>query len=61
MSTQEYQDIIIEVKGGSVGVIQLNRPKALNALRDQLMSELVDALQTFDQEPTIGSDCDYRQ
>ncbi len=49
----EYQNIIVETKG-KVGVITLNRPKALNALNDQLMDELGFALNTFDQDEGIG-------
>lgn len=49
----EYQNIIVEVKE-KVGVITLNRPKALNALNDQLMDELGHALLAFDQNDDIG-------
>jgi enoyl-CoA hydratase len=49
----EYQNIIVEVKE-KVGVITLNRPKALNALNDQLMDELGHALLAFDQNDEIG-------
>ena len=31
----QYENIIVETQG-KVGVIRLNRPKALNALNDQL-------------------------
>ncbi|MDY7539133.1 enoyl-CoA hydratase [Undibacterium sp. RTI2.1] len=49
----EYQNIIVETKD-KVGVITLNRPKALNALNDQLMDELGFALKAFDKDETIG-------
>lgn len=49
----EYQNIIVEIKD-KVGVITLNRPKALNALNDQLMDELGHALLAFDQNDEIG-------
>lgn len=49
----EYQNIIVETKD-KVGVITLNRPKALNALNDQLMDELGHALFAFDQDENIG-------
>lgn len=39
---------------GRVGIVTLNRPKALNALNKQLMDELSSALQTFDADPEIG-------
>ncbi len=39
---------------GRVAVITLNRPKQLNALNDQLMSELGEALKAFDADDGIG-------
>jgi enoyl-CoA hydratase len=48
-----YETILVETKD-KVGVITLNRPKALNALNDQLMDELGQALQQFDQNDDIG-------
>lgn len=44
---KQYENIEAEVLEG-VGLITLNRPKALNALSYALMVEVVDALQTFD-------------
>ncbi len=38
-----------------VGLIRLNRPKAMNALNHALMVELVEALRTFDSVATIGA------
>jgi len=49
----EYQNILIETHE-KVGVIRLNRPKALNALNDQLMDELGDALMKFEADEQIG-------
>ncbi|KAG8517507.1 Enoyl-CoA hydratase, mitochondrial, partial [Galemys pyrenaicus] len=42
-------------KGGSVGLIRLNRPKALNALCDGLVIELNQALDTFEADPAVGA------
>jgi enoyl-CoA hydratase len=55
-STSNYKNILTEVKGQnkSIGFIQLNRPKAFNALNGELMSELSDAVGKFDRDPTIG-------
>ncbi len=39
---------------GRVGIITLNRPKQLNALNEQLMTELGQALQAFDADADIG-------
>jgi enoyl-CoA hydratase len=48
-----YVNILVEVRD-KTGLIQLNRPKALNALNDQLMDELGDALLKFDADENIG-------
>jgi enoyl-CoA hydratase len=49
-----YEHIIVETRG-RVGLITLNRPKALNALNDALMDELGDALARFDADEGIGA------
>ncbi len=38
-----------------VGLVRLNRPKALNALSGPLMRELAEALSAFDADPAIGA------
>lgn len=38
-----------------VGIITLNRPKALNALSGALVEELLSALRCYDKDPTIGA------
>lgn len=48
-----YETILTEVKG-RVGVITLNRPKALNALNSQLIDELNQALDEYERSPDIG-------
>ncbi|UWE15573.1 enoyl-CoA hydratase [Herbaspirillum huttiense] len=48
-----YQNILVETHD-KVGLIRLNRPKALNALSDDLMSELGTALLAFDAQEEIG-------
>ncbi|NDY84176.1 enoyl-CoA hydratase [Orrella sp. NBD-18] len=45
--------ILIETRG-RVGLLTLNRPKALNALNDALMDELGAALLAFDADENIG-------
>lgn len=42
-------------KGRNVGLIRLNRPKALNALCDGLMAELNQALAAFEADPVVGA------
>ncbi len=48
-----YENILVETHG-RVGLVRLNRPKALNALNDQLMDELGHALLGFDADESIG-------
>ena len=48
-----YNNIEVDTNG-HVGVITLNRPKALNALCDALISELDEALDTFEADENIG-------
>ena len=48
-----YENIIVETRD-RVGLITLNRPKALNALNSALMGELVQALSDFDANDQIG-------
>lgn len=45
------------VADGDVGLITLDRPKALNALSHALMVEVVDALQTFDASTQVRESC----
>ena len=49
-----YEHIIVETRG-RVGLITLNRPKAMNALNDALMDELGEALARFDADEGIGA------
>jgi enoyl-CoA hydratase len=48
-----YENIEIETNG-HVGVITLNRPKALNALCDALVAELGHALDAFEADENVG-------
>ena len=49
-----YSNILSETHK-NVGLIRLNRPKALNALSSELMIELGDALGKFESNDTIGA------
>ena len=46
--------IQVEVRG-RVGLVTLNRPDALNALCDQMMGELAEALRALDGDPGVGA------
>ena len=49
-----YENILVETHG-TVGLIRLDRPKALNALCDALMNELTQALNAFEKDDAIGA------
>ncbi len=49
-----YEVIEVRTEADKVGIITLNRPKQLNALNDQLMDELGEALRSFDADAAIG-------
>ena len=48
-----YENIVVETRG-KIGVITLNRPKALNALSPELMREVAAALDAFEGDENIG-------
>jgi len=48
-----YENIITEKRDNGVALIQLNRPKALNALNEALGLEIIDALATFEADPDV--------
>ncbi|WP_374411474.1 enoyl-CoA hydratase [Hydrogenophaga sp.] len=54
MSENATPELITVRTEGRVGIVTLNRPKALNALNDQLMDEMGAALKAFDADDGIG-------
>ena len=53
MSEATYTYILVR-REGRVGVVQINRPAARNALNAELMAELIAALRAFDADTEIG-------
>ncbi|MDO4898273.1 MAG: enoyl-CoA hydratase [Rothia sp. (in: high G+C Gram-positive bacteria)] len=49
-----FENILVE-KHGRVGLITLNRPKALNALNEATMREVVAAASAFDADAEVGA------
>jgi enoyl-CoA hydratase len=47
-----YEMIIVSIED-HIGIIQLNRPEALNALNDHLLSELAEALKSFNEDDEV--------
>lgn len=52
--SKAHKYLLIETQG-KVGVITLNRPKALNALCSPLMKELNEVLESYDNDENIGA------
>ena len=50
--TRNYQDILYEVKD-QVAWVTINRPRVLNAFREQTLDEMIDALKSTREDPSI--------
>ena len=48
-----YENILVRQEG-RVGIVQLNRPKALNALNSAMLREMCEALEAFDADEGVG-------
>ena len=48
-------ELVLTEKRGKVGLVTLNRPQVRNALNQQLLHELMDALEEFDKDDTVGA------
>ncbi|MGO8937175.1 MAG: enoyl-CoA hydratase-related protein, partial [Mycobacterium sp.] len=53
-TSSTYETILVE-RDERVGIITLNRPKALNALNSQAMNEVTSAAKELDNDPGIGA------
>ena len=49
-----YTTVLTEIRG-RVGIVQLNRPQAMNAFNIAMLAELFDALEAFDKNETIAA------
>ncbi|KAL8964650.1 MAG: hypothetical protein Q9183_004306 [Haloplaca sp. 2 TL-2023] len=54
-STSSYENILVSAPKPGVGLITLNRPRALNALSTSLFRELNDALRQLDDDKSTGA------
>ncbi len=54
MSNDKVFENILVRKDDGVGIVQLNRPKALNALNKETMGEVIFALEMFDADDEVG-------
>ena len=53
MTQTDFETITLEIADG-VALVRINRPKALNALNNRVMREIVDALAPLDYDPAVG-------
>ncbi|MEK7701097.1 MAG: enoyl-CoA hydratase-related protein [candidate division NC10 bacterium] len=51
-ANKDYTDILFEVKD-QVAWITINRPRALNAFREQTLDQMIDAVKSTREDPTI--------
>lgn len=49
-----YTTVLTEIRG-RVGLVQLNRPQAMNAFNVVMLTELFDALEAFDKDKGVGA------
>lgn len=50
----EYKEILVETRG-SVGIITLNRPRALNAINESMLGETAEQITLFDKDDSIAA------
>lgn len=50
----DYQEILVETRG-SVGIITLNRPRALNAVNESMLGEVAEQITLFDKDDGIAA------
>lgn len=50
----KFETLLVEARNG-VGLIRLNRPEALNALNGLLLAELMESLEAFDKDDSVGA------
>ncbi len=48
------QTVIVEIRG-RVGLMRINRPRQMNALNSEVMTQILAAVEAFDADPAIGA------
>ena len=49
----QYENLLVETRGG-IGVVTINRPKALNALNSATLADLEAAITALGRDPACG-------
>ncbi|MGH7311973.1 MAG: enoyl-CoA hydratase-related protein, partial [Candidatus Rokuibacteriota bacterium] len=52
-ASRDYTDILFDVKD-QVAWVTINRPRVLNAFREQTLDQMIDALKSTREDPTIA-------
>jgi enoyl-CoA hydratase len=52
---EKYENVLVEKYENRVGIVKLNRPNSLNALSLSLMKDLLQAINEFESDESIGS------
>ncbi|GJD06317.1 Probable enoyl-CoA hydratase, mitochondrial [Galdieria sulphuraria] len=55
VGTNHFNNILVEARSDRVGLITLNRPKQLNAINEETQQEVIQALEEFDRDRSIGA------
>ena len=50
----EYNHIAAEIRN-NIGIITLNRPKALNTINEEMLSEIATQAELFDKDPSVNA------
>eukprot|EP00871_Galdieria_phlegrea_P004931 jgi/Galph1/5439/GphlegSOOS_G4047.1 len=55
VGSSRFKNILVESRSDRVGLITLNRPKQLNAINEETQQEVLQALEEFDNDRSIGA------
>ena len=53
-----FNNLLVEIESG-IAVVTINRPKSLNALNSETLSELNECFTAIEQNPEVSNDPDW--